>query len=228
VGRQRTCRKRIASDDVVALATGAKSSLTFDASFNRGGDTINLGKEAGSFSAVRSGSSIVLTTTDQTLNIPVGTTGLTLKFTDGDRSLAFADGVFKIGDQTIGLTSTALTPSTVTISLDIGSDASRAALSGSSGAVIFTDNAAVAGNVRITGFGADDVIRVTGATQSQYNFTSADFDNDGSADDLGISYNAGSGVVNDIQILNIVSPTAFIVDRATAISAVGFNFITFG
>jgi hypothetical protein len=82
-----------------------------------------------------------------------------LKFTDGDRSLAFADGVFKIGDQTIGLTSTALTPSTVTISLDIGSDASRAALSGSSGAVIFTDNAAVAGNVRITGFGADDVKR---------------------------------------------------------------------
>ena len=148
------------------------------------------------------------------MNIPVGTTGLTLKFTDGDRSLAFADGVFKIGDQTIGLTSTALTPSTVTISLDIGSDASRAALGGSSGAVIFTDNAAVAGNVRITGFGADDVIRVTGAAQGQYNFTSADFDNDGSADDLGISYNAGSGVVNDIQILNVVSSTAFVVDKA--------------
>ena len=216
------------SNDVVALAIGAKSNLTFDASFNRGGDTIILGKDAGSFSAIRSGSSIVLTTADQTLNIPVGTSGLTLKFTDGDRSLAFTGGVFKIGDQTIEQTATALTPSTVTISLDIGSDASRTALSGSSGAVIFTDNAAVAGNVRITGFGADDVIRVTGATQGQYNFTSADFDNDGSADDLGISYNAGSGVVNDIQILNIVSPTAFVVDRATAISAVGFNFITFG
>lgn len=216
------------SNDVVALAIGAKSNLTFDASFNRGGDTIILGKDAGSFSAIRSGSSIVLTTADQTLNIPVGTSGLTLKFTDGDRSLAFTGGVFKIGDQTIEQTATALTPSTVTISLDIGSDASRTALSGSSGAVIFTDNAAVAGNVRITGFGADDVIRVTGATQGQYNFTSADFDNDGSADDLGISYNAGSGVVNDIQILNIVSPTAFVVDRATAVSAVGFSFITFG
>jgi len=117
---------------------------------------------------------------------------------------------------------------TGTTSLDVGTDASRTALSGSTGAVTFSDSASVAGNVRISGFGIDDVIRVTGATASQYSFTSGDFDNDGSADDLSIVYNAGSGVVNDIQILNVVSPSDFVFDSASAIKAVGFNFITFG
>lgn len=117
---------------------------------------------------------------------------------------------------------------TGTTSLDVGTDASRTALSGSTGAVTFSDNATVAGNVRISGFGIDDVIRVTGATESQYSFTSGDLDNDGSADDLSIVYNAGSGVVNDIQILNVVSASDFVFDKASAVSAVGFNFITFG
>lgn len=117
---------------------------------------------------------------------------------------------------------------TGTTSLDVGTDASRTALSGSTGAVTFSDNASVAGNVRISGFGIDDVIRVTGATESQYSFTSGDLDNDGSADDLSIVYNAGSGVVNDIQILNVVSASDFVFDKASAVSAVGFNFITFG
>jgi hypothetical protein len=54
-------------------------------------------------------------------------------------------------------------------------------------------------------------------------------DGDGVADDLAISYSDPvSGAVNDIEILNILSPTAFVQDRASAIAAVGFNFISFG
>jgi hypothetical protein len=144
--------------------------------------------------------------------------------------MLFAGGAFKIGDQTIGTAATALTPSvsTVTFSLDVGTDASRTALSGSSGAVTFTDNAAVISNVGISGFGKDDVIRVTGATENQYSYSSGDFDGDGSGDDLSLTFVSGSGVVNDIQILNVVSSSAFVFDKATAVSAVGFNFITFG
>lgn len=54
-------------------------------------------------------------------------------------------------------------------------------------------------------------------------------DGDGVAYDLQIIFsNPAAGVVNDIQIFNADSPTAFVNDKATAISAVGFNFISFG
>ncbi len=135
-----------------------------------------------------------------------------------DAETALGRDFFK--DSTSGQTSSS--------SLDVGTDASRTALSASAGAVTFTDNASVAGNVRISGFGIDDVIKVTGATESQYSFTTGDLDKDGSADDLSIVYNAGSGVVNDIQILNVVSASDFVFDKASAVKAVGFNFITFG
>ena len=83
--------------------------------------------------------------------------------------------------------------------------------------------------MKITNFGSDDIIRVTGATEGQYSFTNTDLDNDGQADDLSITFsNPDTGVVNDIQIINAVDPTAFIADKASAISAVGFNFISFG
>ncbi|OYV02550.1 MAG: hypothetical protein CFE26_21980, partial [Verrucomicrobiales bacterium VVV1] len=108
------------SNDVVAIDAGKSVNLTFDASFNKGGDIIILDKDAGSYSAVRSGSSILLTATNETLNIPVGTAGITLRFTDGDRSMLFAGGAVMIGDQTIGTATTALTPSVTYTSIDIG------------------------------------------------------------------------------------------------------------
>jgi len=124
---------------------------------------------------------------------------------------------------------TASTETATSISLDIGTAASVSTVSGAGAAVTFTDNAGANSYVKITNFTSGDVIQVTGAAESLYSFSSSDLDNDGSADDLSISNsNAGSGVVNDIQILNVVSPTAFIFDKASAISAVGFNFITFG
>ena len=116
-----------------------------------------------------------------------------------------------------------------TRSLDVGTASATATVSGAGAAVTFTDDATRNSYVKITDFTLGDLIRVTGASEGQYNFSSRDLDDDGSADDLSISYSdAGSGVVNDIQILNVVSPTAFVFDKATAVSAVGFNFITFG
>lgn len=114
-------------------------------------------------------------------------------------------------------------------SLDVGTASSTATVSGAGAAVTFTDDATRNSYVKITNFTSGDSIRVTNATEADYSFSSSDLDGDGSADDLSISYsNAGSGVVNDIQILNVVSSSAFVFDKATAVSAVGFNFITFG
>jgi len=114
-------------------------------------------------------------------------------------------------------------------SIDVGTASTTATVSGAGAAITFTDDATKNSFVKITNFTAGDSIRVTGATEGQYSFSSSDLDGDGSADDLSISYSdTGLGVVNDIQILNAVSPSAFIFDKATAVSAVGFNFITFG
>ncbi len=123
----------------------------------------------------------------------------------------------------------AVSESADTKSLDIGTSVATATVSGAGASVTFSDSAAQNSYVKITDFTLGDLIQVTGATEDQYSFSSGDLDNDGSADDLSITFsNAGSGVVNDIQILNVVSPTAFVFDKATAQAAVGFNFITFG
>ncbi len=87
--------------DSISVAGDRATQLTFDASFNKGGDTIILDKDAGSYSVVRSGSSVVLTSWNQNLTIPVGTAGLTLRFKDGDRTLAFVSGAFQVGTQAI-------------------------------------------------------------------------------------------------------------------------------
>jgi len=119
--------------------------------------------------------------------------------------------------------------SATSTSIDVGTASTTATVSGAGGAITFTDDATKNSFVKITNFTAGDSIRVTGATEDKYSFSSSDLDGDGSADDLSISYSdTGLGVVNDIQILNAVSPSAFIFDKATAVSAVGFNFITFG
>jgi phosphoribosyl-AMP cyclohydrolase len=220
-----------AKADVVAIASGVNVDLTFDASFNRGGDTIILDKSAGSYSAVRSGASIILTSTDQKFTIPVGTTSTTIKFADDSRALVYStsQAAIKLGTQTIATTSTAISSSSVMTSLDVGTSSSTTTVSGANGKVIFTDDATKSSYVKITNFGSDDIIRVTGATEGQYSFTNADLDGDGQADDLSITFsNPDAGIVNDIQIINAVSSTAFVGDMSTAISAVGFNFISFG
>lgn len=111
-------------------------------------------------------------------------------------------------------------------SLDIGDASARVSLSGANGSVTFTESASVGSSVVISNFGIDDLIRVNGP--DNYDYTTGDFDNDGAADDLSIVYNAGAGVINDIQILNVVSPSDYVFDKNSAVSAVGFNFITFG
>lgn len=217
------------ASDVVALARNASVHLSFDASFNRGGDIIILGQEARAFEAVRMGSSVLLTSADQSLNIPVGTSGLTLRFLGEDRTLIFSQGSMRIGAQVIEASQAPLFPFTNIVSIDAGTAEQSLALSGANGSILFEDDAGRDSFVMITNFSSGDLIRVTGAPEDAYSFSSRDVDGDGVADDLAISYsNPATGAVNDIEILNLVSPSSFVQDRASAILAAGFNFISFG
>lgn len=53
------------------------------------------------WSAVRCGSSMLLTTGSDSASIPIGTTGADLAFDDVTRALLFSAGQFKIGAQVI-------------------------------------------------------------------------------------------------------------------------------
>jgi hypothetical protein len=212
--------------DIVAIAPNQKANIVFDASFNRGGDVVILPNQADAYTATRVGSSVLLVGADQSLTIPVGTRGLTLRFADVERDLLFTSGAVKIGDQSIGTVATPLTPSATLTSIDIGTSSASETVSGAAGKVIFTDDPTKNSFVKITNFGTDDRIQLKNGTA--YDFTTGDFDNDGLADDLAISFsNSEIGIINEIYIINSVSPDAFVLDQATAIAAVGFNFITF-
>ncbi|MEZ5734613.1 MAG: cadherin-like domain-containing protein [Novosphingobium sp.] len=79
------------------------NNITFDASFNRGGDIIRLPGDADAYSIALSGSSAVLTDGDSRYQIPLGTNGVSLVFDDGLRTLRFDSftSEAKIGSQTI-------------------------------------------------------------------------------------------------------------------------------
>lgn len=120
-----------------SVSFGATAQVTFDASFNAGGDTITLDGNAGDYTVVRSGSQVILTNAaGGSFTIPVGTAGATIAFDDGSRTLAFnsAAGQIELGDQAVTSTAAAVTagsggatpeaglPFTLTTSADFGSD----------------------------------------------------------------------------------------------------------
>lgn len=92
------------------LNIGAGSIVTLDASFNQGGDRVVLTGNASSYTAVRSGSSIVLTTgtgaTASSITIPVGTVANNIVFGDATRGLVFntTTNAVELGGQAITTT----------------------------------------------------------------------------------------------------------------------------
>lgn len=98
--------------DVISLADIA-GKVSFDGSFNRGGDFIILPNAAKTYSIVRAGSSVTLSDADSTISIPVGSKGATLQFADGELVLKF-DGQIVLGNQTITTTSAPISASLAT------------------------------------------------------------------------------------------------------------------
>ena len=215
--------------------------ITLDASFNKGGDALHLDNLAGNHKAYMEGpSTIVLITPGGDIRIPVGTAGMEIDFQGESYTLRY-DATSKsvmIGDQAITATNEAGaqaldhlgggTGGGTTESLDVGNSSSVVEITlNENTSYLFTDNAATNTNVWIEGFGTDDRIQVTGASKSDYSFSAGDYDSDGTADDLGISFSTGS-VVNMYTMIDAVSPHVFVGNYDTAAQALGADFMTFG
>jgi hypothetical protein len=99
------------TDGVQNLTIAAGATVTLDASFNRGGDTITLTGNAASYTVTKSGSSVILTDATGSITIPVGVTGMNIAFADAAaRSLvSTTTGAFTLGTQSVTETAAALT-----------------------------------------------------------------------------------------------------------------------
>lgn len=230
----------VGGDSALTGTSGAEKvhylhgDLSLDASFNRGGDTLFLPISVGSFEAyIAGGSSLVLLSDKGAITIPVGSTGMTLDFQGDTRILRYDAGLGKIliGSQVITATSVDTAQSLGVedgISLDVGSLASPAAIDlAPNGNHTLTDDNTALSHVSIAGFDHGDLIRVTGATASDYSFTNADFNGDGVYGDLAI-VSSTDIATNIIYILDAVGANDTIVDLATAKAAFGADFIAFG
>ncbi|MCB2072370.1 MAG: hypothetical protein H6917_02115 [Novosphingobium sp.] len=104
-------------------------TIAFDPSFNKGGDMVRLSGNAGDWQIRQSGSSTVLSDGDTFVQIPIGTTGVSLVFDDGIRSLRFdsTEGTAKIGLQTFGSVPIEITAPADGSALPSGADADASA-----------------------------------------------------------------------------------------------------
>lgn len=121
-----------AGKETVTIAAAA--TVTLDASFNAGGDTVTLAGNAADYTAVRSGSSLILThSSGGVVTIPVGTTASTVAFADASRSLVFntTSSAVELGSQAVTSTAAAVSAGTggsaagqtftLTTGVDVGS-----------------------------------------------------------------------------------------------------------
>ena len=173
-----------AGAETVTIAAG--TTVTLDASFNRGGDIISLGGNAANYTAARSGSSIVLTdTSGGSITIPVGTITSTVKFADvaAGRALVFNTNTnaVELGAQTVTTTAagvtagsgggTAAADQTFILTTGINSGAS---FTGSSGNDTFdgsTSNSLNTGDVLAGGAGTDTLSATLNGTTSAPNIS---------------------------------------------------------
>ncbi|MEH6790810.1 putative Ig domain-containing protein [Parasphingorhabdus sp.] len=210
--------------DIVRLDENG-GDFAFDGSFNRGGDIIVLGQEAAAYTASLQGSSTMLIASQvESLAIPIGTVGLTLRFTDGDRILLFENGEYLIGEQVIDRSVPAQLDEFIAVqSLDQGSSDAAITLSGAAGKILFTDDADISGNSVLEQFASDDLISVINAAADDYSFAASSAD----PADLEITY--ASGAASNRIILDNILPSGDIVsDYPSAVHVIGWEFMSFG
>ena len=139
--------------DLISLADIA-GTITFDGSFNRGGDFILLPNAAKAYTVARSGSSVTITDADSSITIPVGTKGTTLQFSDGEVVLKF-NGQVQLGSQVITTTSASITAT-------LSAKTTLPTATSSTGTLILAPNdpVLIGGNVKIFGTNGADTVTV--------------------------------------------------------------------
>ena len=119
----------VAPDEVITVTGG---SVTLDASFNQGGDTIVLPGAASEYTAFVLNGRLIVTNGTTTLNMPVGSNATTLRFDDGDeRDVVVDDGELFVGEQAID--------SDGETDLDPGANEAPTTVAGALGAVVIAE-----------------------------------------------------------------------------------------
>ncbi|WP_294287515.1 M10 family metallopeptidase C-terminal domain-containing protein [uncultured Sphingomonas sp.] len=198
------------SYETVRILPGSK--VVLDGSFNAGGDTVLMPGDAATYTAARSGSSLILTSATEQVTIPVGLGKLTVKFDDAERVLTYdsAAGVVKFGAQTIGTTAAGVEAPGAQTTLALG--ATQSALDGD---YRFTHAGDATGTGTVTGFARGDTLVLQG-TADRYVFG-------GSGGDVTIGFIGTDGLMRTTTLTGIADPAMPIHDRATAEAAVGFS-----
>jgi len=107
-------------------------------------------------------------------------------------------------------------------SIDVGTTQSVVQVDAAGDDFLFTDDRSAITNVNLMNFGADDVIQVTGAASSDYSFGT-------SGDDLEITFNDGTDFTSIIiDLEDGLAINGLVFDFDTAVTALGFDFMTFG
>ncbi|MEZ5735967.1 MAG: tandem-95 repeat protein [Novosphingobium sp.] len=181
-------------------------TVTFDPSFNKGGDIVRLAGDAGDWQVVQSGSSAIFSDGDTFVQLPVGTTGMAVVFDDGVRSLRYDTGEasMKIGAQSFAGELVGITAPSDGTPLPTGADPDA------SGRLFLT------GGAQVTAGGDIDVFGTTGAEQltvTQGDFTlDPSFNKGGDTLALGqpapdfLASVSGSGVLLDSASTDIAIP----------------------
>lgn len=153
VGGEVTVVGTTSGGEVITVLLG---NIVLDASFNAGGDTVELPGAASAFTVRLVGSTAVLTSAKGTVTIPVGTAGLQVAFEDVSRTLRFdtASSSVKLGDQVLTSSDTGVMPSGVSAQ-SVGTDSANV-INGTAAADSIDG---LAGNDTINGLGGDDFIR---------------------------------------------------------------------
>lgn len=139
--------------DVISLADMA-GKISFDGSFNRGGDFIVLPNSAKDYSIIRAGSSVTLSDVDSTITIPVGSKGSTLQFADGELILKY-DGQVLLGNQVV-------TTASATVSAPLSPKTVLPSASNATGTLVMAPDEPVliGGNVKIFGTNGGDTVTI--------------------------------------------------------------------
>jgi len=99
-------------------------AITFDPSFNKGGDVIRLAGDAADWQISRIGSTSILSDGDTFLEIPTGSSSLILEFDDGSRILRIDTqaSTLKIGSQAFNQVAVQITAPAEVVSMPTGLD----------------------------------------------------------------------------------------------------------
>ncbi len=227
----------IGSNQAERVWLAANANAMLDPSFVRGNDAIVVLGLARNYSISATVAGITITSTGgANIRIPgFGSGGLRIDFNDGTFNLGTDDsgvsfqltgpsGVQEIGNAPAAIGTVGTGGSGTNFSLDVGTPSVARVIDASTANFAFTDNAEASSNVKITGMTSGDRITVTNASASDYNFQ-RDF---GDINDLVITYtDTQTGATNMIVIDEVLPETGAVSTLAAAISAVGFNFMTF-